>query len=224
MAKARLRIETLAAFSTPTVKPSLRPGSLSLEQVKKLPTAPQREREREKKHNGGMHTHTHTHIRKHTAENWSPTGYAYSPGCCLSHRLPTMLHPGEGMCERKKSRRERIIHRVRGKKTRRRERGQEKAKRENKEVSFGTKKTQWKLKIERVWKRKCDEQTEEGGSHENRSQSNVALIWYFLFAAWGIFLGKGGRVTHARLRLLASRPAARLRCPGCSLGLNKSHI
>lgn len=61
MAKARLRIETLAAFSTPTVKPSLRPGSLSLEQVKKLPTAPQRERERERKHNGGMHTYTHTY-------------------------------------------------------------------------------------------------------------------------------------------------------------------
>uniref|UniRef100_A0A8C1LWC8 F-box/LRR-repeat protein 14 n=1 Tax=Cyprinus carpio TaxID=7962 RepID=A0A8C1LWC8_CYPCA len=40
----------------------------------------------------------------------------------------------------------------------------------------------------------------------------------------GIFLGKGGRVTHTRCRLLASRPAASLLCPGCSLGLNKSHI
>jgi len=63
MAKAKLRIETLAAFSTPTVKPSLRPGSLSLQQVKKLPNTPQRERERERKLNGGMHTHTHTQLK-----------------------------------------------------------------------------------------------------------------------------------------------------------------
>lgn len=160
MSKARLHIETLAAFSTPTVKPSLRPGSLSLQQVKKLPTAPQR------KHNGGMHTHTHTHIRKHTAENRSPTGYAYSPGCCLSHILPTMLHPGESMCERKKRRREGIIHRVKWKKTRRRERGQEKAIRESEGVSLGTKRRKKKHNGNRrwrEWKRKCEEQMETGG-------------------------------------------------------------
>lgn len=216
MSKARLHIETLAAFSTPTVKPSLRPGSLSLQQVKKLPTAPQR------KHNGGMHTHTH--IRKHTAENRSPTGYAYSPGCCLSHRLPTMLHPGESMCERKKRRREGIIHGVRGKKTIRRERGQEKAKRENEGVSLGTE----RRKINTMETEDGESGKENARNRRRRAVSmktglGVIFNLVFPFRRARDIPGEGWE-RHTRCRLLASRPAARLRCSGCSLGLNKSHI
>ncbi len=149
MSKARLHIETLAAFSTPTVKPSLRPGSLSLQQVKKLPTAPQR------KHNGGMHTHTHTYTNTQLKTDLPQDMLTALAAASLTDCQ--QCYTQERVCVREKRDGERESYTGwGGKKLEGENEGRKRPKEKARGCLWGQKeekKTQWKPKMERVEKK-----------------------------------------------------------------------